>query len=86
MLLLPALEGLWSSLYSTGFGRISQFNNTLIMGSLVLSLLLLPVMLPLSNYLVVQYRQRLMTWITNHKVVEFLRGTRIYQLYQQLQG
>lgn len=81
-----ALQGLWTAFYGTGIGRASQFNHTLTMGSLALSVLLfIPVVL-VCKWLIVQYREKLMNWILKLKIVEFIRGSRIYQLYQQLEG
>ena len=86
MLTSPALQELWTALYSTGTGRLSQFNNTLTMGSLTLCMLLFAPVVLAAKWLIVQYRDKLMNWIKKLKIVEFVRGSRIYQLYQQVGG
>lgn len=80
------LQGLWEALYSTSFGRITQFNNTLTMGSLVFSLVLFIPVLFASKYVVVKYRDTIMVWVNQLKIVEFLKGTRLFQLYMQVEG
>lgn len=85
LLTLPALESSWTALYDTALGRLSQFNHTLTAGSLTVSLLLFLPLAWLSHWLVVQYREKLMTAIKRLKIVEFLRSSRLYKVYQQLE-
>lgn len=80
------LLGLWTSLYNTGIGRLSLFYNTLTMGSLVVSLLLAPIVIFASKLLVIKYREHFLQWVEKWKVVQMLKGSRIYQLYQGLGG
>ncbi|MGS2719078.1 TIGR03546 family protein [Paraglaciecola aestuariivivens] len=84
LLMLPSLQGLWTFLYSTYLGQLSQFYHTLTLGSLVASLLLFPILLLGSKKLVDQYRQRLMLWVNQWRIVEFLKGSNFYQLYRSL--
>lgn len=81
-----SLSGLWSALYSTGLGRISQFNHTLTLGSLVVALCLFPVMLLASKWAIDNYRVRFMAWIDQLKLIQFLKSSRIYSLYQKMEG
>ncbi|WP_166422102.1 DUF2062 domain-containing protein [Paraglaciecola sp. 20A4] len=78
------LTGLWTSLYNSTFGQLTQFYHTLTLGSLLFSLILAPFILVISKILVVQYRVRFMQWINKLKIVQFLKGSRIYQIYQTL--
>ncbi|WP_158768531.1 DUF2062 domain-containing protein [Paraglaciecola sp. L1A13] len=84
LLTSPGLTGLWTSLYNSTFGQLTQFYHTLTLGSLLFSLILAPFILILSKVLVVQYRVRFMQWINKLKIVQFLKGSRIYQIYQTL--
>ncbi len=85
VLTAASLQDIWTALYNTDLGRISQFNHTLTMGSLLLGLLLSPIMLFVSRWLIVKYRERFMAWVTKLKIIQFLKGSKLYQLYQQLQ-
>lgn len=78
------LNSIWTSLYSTYIGQLSQFYHTLTLGSLVLAVLLAPLILVLSKILIVQYRIELMTWANKLKIVQFIKGSNLYRLYQAL--
>ncbi|MFT4993736.1 MAG: hypothetical protein ACI965_000757 [Paraglaciecola sp.] len=78
------LNGIWTYLYSTYIGQLSQFYHTLTLGSLMLGVLLAPPVLVLSKILIVQYRARLMAWVNKLKIVEFIKGSNLYRLYQAL--
>jgi uncharacterized protein (TIGR03546 family) len=80
------LQGMWTSLYNTAIGRISQFYNTLVMGSLALSLLLAPMVLFMSKVLVTKYRELFLARVEQWKVLQMLKGSRVYQIYQNLGG
>ncbi len=84
ILTLASLQDLWNAFYNTGTGRLSQFNNTLMMGSIAVSWGLAIVMLPVCNYAVTEYRKRFMQWIDQFRVVELLKSSRLFQLYQKL--
>lgn len=78
------LTAMWTSLYNSTFGQLTQFYHTLTLGSLLFSLILAPLILVISKILVVQYRVRFMQWVNKLKLVQFLKSSRIYQIYQTL--
>lgn len=80
------LQNTWTSLYNTSLGRVSQFYNTLTMGSLVLSLVLSPFVVLISKLLIIRYREHLLARIERWKVIEVLKGSRVYQIYQRMEG
>lgn len=84
LLLSDGLHGLWTALYNTGIGQLSQFYNTLTMGSLILSLIFAPFVLIGSKILIIQYRSRFLEWVEDHKIIQFVKGSRVYQIYQGL--
>lgn len=86
ILLNESLQGLWTALYNTGLGRISQFYNTLTFGSFFVSLLFAPVLLFISKILVVQYRQRFLVWVEKLWIIQLVKGSKVYQIYQGLGG
>ena len=81
-----SLLGMWTAFYSTSIGRLSQFYHTLTLGSLVISLLSFPLVLFASKYLVIKYRQHFLLWIEKWRVVQVVKGSRVYQIYQGLGG
>ena len=80
------LQSTWISLYNTDLGQLSQFFHTLTMGSLLVSIVLCPVVLIASKILIVRYREHIMAWIEQLKIVQFLKGTRLFDIYQKLEG
>lgn len=84
LLTTQSMLSFWSALYSSTFGQLSQFYHTLTLGSLILSVLLSPVLLFVSKALVVQYRVKVMIWVNKIKLVQFIKGTNFYRLYQAL--
>ena len=81
-----SLQGVWTWLYNTELGRLSQFYNTLTMGSLAVSLVASPFILVISRLLVMQYRELFLAKIERWKVIEVLKGSRVYQIYQSMGG
>jgi len=80
------LQSIWTSFYNTGFGRLSQFYNTLTMGSLALSLALSPLVLIVSRILVVKYREHFLAWVEQWRILQIIKGSRVYQMYQRFGG
>jgi len=56
---------LFTSLYNTSFGQISQFNNTILMGSFAVSIALFPIVYILFSFLIVKYRSLIAIKIQN---------------------
>lgn len=76
----------WTSLYQSYWFRISELNNTLVMGTLVCSIILfIPVTL-LSRFLVVKYRDLIMAFINKFKVVQTLKASKFYQIYDTIKA
>lgn len=86
LLTAPSLQATWVSLYQYDFLRITQFNHTLVMGGLVVSLLaFLPVFF-LSRFLVVQYRAKVLAWVERLWIAKFIKGSKFYRIYQSIAG
>ncbi len=60
-----ALEGLWTTLYNNPVFNLSHFNNTILMGSLAVSLVLFFPVLKLVSTLLVKYRENIAVKIQN---------------------
>lgn len=81
-----ALQSLWIALYEMPVARLFQFNHTITLGSLAFALLFAPVWLLISYQLVVNYRQRVMAWFVKLKVVQALKGSKFWSMYEKVQG
>jgi uncharacterized protein (TIGR03546 family) len=79
-----ALEGLFTSFYNITVMRLSRFNNSIVMGSLALSLALFVPALFVFMFLIRQYRERIMTFVNRLKVVQALKASKFYRMYDAL--
>lgn len=66
------LEGLWTALYNSTLWRLERFNNSIVMGSLVVSLFLFAPLYLLSNKLILKYREHFLAWVQKSKLVHVL--------------
>ena len=82
----PDWREFWTSLYQSEFWRMTAFNNTLTMGGLILGLACAPVLFVVSNLLIRQYRQHIMATIDKLKIVQALKASNFYRIYQSLAG
>ena len=67
-----SLEGLWTALYNSTLWRLERFNNSIVMGSLIVSLLLFVPLYLVSNRLILKYREHFLAWVQKTKLVYVL--------------
>jgi uncharacterized protein (TIGR03546 family) len=76
------LEGVWTTLYNSTLWRIERFNNSIVMGSLLVSLaLFVPTVLAL-NWAIRQYRARVVASVKRLRIVQALTATKFAQIYR----
>ena len=76
------LEGVWIVLYNSTLWRIERFNNSIVMGSLLISLaLFVPTVLAL-NWTIRQYRARVLASVKRLRIVQALTATKFAQMYR----
>ena len=78
----PGLQSLWTTLYNTPVVPWTNFNNTLTLGSLVFALAMF---VPLYFFLiwgVKKYRERVLVAVQKWKIVQVLKTSKLYSLYQ----
>ena len=74
----------WVDLYQSDFWRATRFNNTLVLGSLVIAIIaFIPVWL-VSLWLISMYRHKLMAWVDKLKIMKVLKASKFYKVYQAL--
>ena len=86
LLTASALTPLWTSLYNLTLFRLENFNDSIVMGSLVFSLVLFIPMYFLSNYLVVRYREHFLRWIEKSRLMKFFMASKLYNIYKSVSG
>ena len=78
------LQSLWTSLYQSSFWRVMAYNNTLVMGSVCLSLILaLPIYWAVI-WAITRYRDKIRAKIAQTRLMLFVKGTRLFSLYEKL--
>lgn len=82
VLMAPSLEGVWTSLYNTTLWRIERFNNSIVMGSVLVSLVLFVPSVLAGNWAIRKYRERVVAKVKQWRVVQTLTATRFFQMYR----
>lgn len=80
------LEGLWTTLYNSTVWRIQRFNNSVVMGGLVFSILCFVPLVLLSNMLVRKYREHVLAWVRKTKVMQAITASKFYDIYSRVSG
>ncbi len=86
LLTAGSLEGLWTSLYNTTLWRLERFNNSIVMGSLVFSLVVFVPFYLLSNMLIRRYRAHVLSWVQKTRLMQMFRASKLYNAYQTISG
>lgn len=86
LLTAPALEALWTTLYNSTLWRLERFNNSIVMGSLTVSLALFAPVVVMGNLLVRQYRDHVMQWVLRSRLMQAFQASKLYGYYQSVSG
>jgi uncharacterized protein (TIGR03546 family) len=86
LLTAGSLNGIWTAMYNQTLWRLERFNNTIVMGSLLTSLVLFIPLLLLSNLLIRQYRARVMTLVQRSRILQAIKASRFYGYYKTVSG
>jgi uncharacterized protein (TIGR03546 family) len=74
----------WTFLYNTPIIPLTRFNNTVVMGSLLLSVVLIwPVFFSVKKG-VIWYRENIDTKMQKWKIVKAVQGSKVYEFYQKI--
>ncbi|NVK25692.1 MAG: TIGR03546 family protein [Gammaproteobacteria bacterium] len=86
LLTSEGLLEIWTSLYQSYWFRLANLNNTLVMGALTVSIILfIPVTL-LGYFLVVKYRTWFLAFVNKFKVIQTLKASKFYQVYDAIKA
>ncbi len=78
------LKGLWTSLYNVPMFPFTRYNNTVVMGSMITSLILLVPMFYLIKRFIINYREKYEPRVKNLKWIKLMKSTQLYQWYEKL--
>lgn len=71
------LSAFWTELYNQPFWRLSNFNNTVLMGGLLVSLVAFVPLLIISNYLIKHYRTHVLIYMKNSRLFQILQSSKL---------
>lgn len=78
---IGALQDFWTTLYNVPIIPYTRFNNTIIMGSFIFSLLVFyPIYLG-GHIMVVKYRETFLERLNRWKIVQVLKASSLYKWY-----
>ena len=83
LLKAPALAGLWTALYDLPVVPLTRFNNTVVLGNLVLGLALFAPLYFFFLRFAAWYAANLAAKVERLKVVQWLKGLWMIRLYQE---
>jgi uncharacterized protein (TIGR03546 family) len=86
VLTAPSLGNLWTALYNSILWRLEHFNNSIVMGSLLISLALFIPFFLICNMLIRKYRAHVLQWVRKSRIMQIITASRFYQLYQSVSG
>ncbi|MDY6854329.1 MAG: TIGR03546 family protein [Thermodesulfobacteriota bacterium] len=78
------MEGLWTTLYNSTLWRIERFNNSVLMGSLLFSLILFVPLYLILNLMIRQYRERVLQWVRKTGIMKAFMASKLYRAYHSL--
>lgn len=84
VLTAPALEGLWTAWYNTPVLALTNFNNTIVMGSLLVWLAAAVPIFFLARWLVSRYRTAVYARLQATPLFRAVKASKLYNLYELL--
>jgi len=82
LLTTPSLQGFWTYLYNSPIWRFAYFNNTIVMGSFVVAVVMFVPLFWLTTRAVQRYREQLLERLKKIGIVQMIMAGRLYSLYQ----
>jgi len=80
------LEGLWASLYAITIFRLAKFNNSIVIGSFLFSLVFFIPLYLISNQGIRKYRVYVLEWVQKTKLMRAFKANKLYKAYQAVSG
>lgn len=78
---IESLQSLFTTLYNLPLIPYTRFNNSIVMGSAVVTFLLSPLVFILSQYFIIKYREIFVARFKETKVWKAVQATKFYQWY-----
>lgn len=82
LLLAPALRGLWTAMYNMPIVPLTNFNNTVLLGSLVFALVCFVPLFLATRWAVVRYRATIGERVRQSKFYRAVMASKVYNVYR----
>lgn len=76
-----SLQAFYTTLYNLPIIPFTRFNNSIVMGSAVITLLLSPIVFLISQFLIIKYRVTVLAKFKQTKVWKAMEATKFYKWY-----
>jgi len=76
ILTMQSLNETWTAMYNNNFWYLFNFNNTIVMGSLVISLTLFIPVFFISKWLVIRYRNNVVDYVKKSHVLQLAKANK----------
>ncbi len=84
LLMSAPLEGVWSFFYNTPLLALARFHNTVVLGSVVISMLLTVPLYIFGKKFIVYYRKSLKYKVEKLKIYKIVKSSRFYKIYMKV--
>jgi uncharacterized protein (TIGR03546 family) len=78
---MESLQGFFTTLYNLPLIPFTRFNNSIVMGSAVITFALSPIVFILSQFFIVKYREIVVARFKETKLWKAIEATKFYQWY-----
>lgn len=78
-----ALRGLWSTMYNVPLLPMTRFNNSINMGSFLISLILCPILFFVFRNLIIKYRLNIVSKVEGTKYWKAFKASKFYLWYSK---
>ena len=82
LLAAPSLQGLWTDLYNMPIVPYTNFNNSIVLGSVVFWLVMFVPILLAAKYGVTRYRERVYARLVKTRFFSAVKASKVYQTYR----
>ena len=79
----PSLRSAWLTMFNMPFVPMTRFNNSIVMGSFLISLLLCPVLFFIFRKMIYKYRSTVVERIERTKAWKAFKATKFYGYYEK---
>lgn len=78
---IESMQGIFTQLYNMPLIPFTRFNNSIVMGSAVITFILAPFVFVISQFLIIKYREIFVARFKETKIWKAVQATKFYQWY-----